>query len=150
MAVHDRLSCRGAAVHANVEPFDGLVSSKDVCSDLIEKQTDRAPLRLVEVEIRRRVSAGDDQRMQRRNRVGVIERDSKLILGDNRAVGRETEEALGHSVGHALTNSTQVTVVPRTLVDVALVTERLKIRDVVRTPMPSWQDVINLKPPFVC
>jgi hypothetical protein len=44
MAVHDRLCCRLAAVHANVETFDGLVSSKDVCPDLIEKQIDRAVL----------------------------------------------------------------------------------------------------------
>ena len=71
-------------------------------------------------------------------------------MRDNRAVGRETEEALGHSVDHALTNSTQVTVVPRTFVGVALVAESLEVREVVSASVTPRDDVVYLKRPLLC
>ena len=42
-------------------------------------------------------------------------------------------------------NGTQVAVVARTLIGVALVAERLKVREVVGAPVPSRQDVIDLQ-----
>jgi hypothetical protein len=75
MAVHDGLTRRLAAVHANVEALDRCVGSEHVQSHLIENEIDGAPLGLVKVEIGGCVTPGDDQRVQWRDRVGIVERE---------------------------------------------------------------------------
>ena len=62
----------------------------------------------------------------------------------------EAEEALNDPVGHLLTNGAQVAIVSRTLIGVALVAERLEVREVVAPAVPSGQDVINLQPSLIC
>ena len=94
MAVHDGLTRRLAAVHANIEALDRCVGSEHVQSHLIENEIDGAPLGLVKVEIGGCVTPGDDQRVQWRDRVGIVEREGELILRDDRAVSRVAEEAL--------------------------------------------------------
>jgi hypothetical protein len=88
MAVHDGLTRRLAAVHANVEALDRCVGSEQVQSHLIENEIDGAPLGLVKVEIGGCVTPGDDQRVQWRDRVGIVEREGELILRDDWAVSR--------------------------------------------------------------
>ena len=149
MTVHDGLPCRNAAVHAHVEALDPFVLREHLPSHLIKEQVDRAPLGLVEVEEGRRVPARHDQRVQRRHGMRIVERDGQLVLRDYRAVRWEAEEAVGYPFRHASANLTHVGVVSRTLVSVALVAESLEVRDVIRTTVASWQDVIDLKPPFI-
>ena len=94
MAVHDGLTRRLAAVHADVEALDRCVGSEHVQSHVIENEIDGAPLGLVKVEIGGCVTPGDDQRVQWRDRVGIVEREGELILRDDWAVSRVAEEAL--------------------------------------------------------
>ena len=149
MTVHDGLPCRNAAVHAHVEALDPFVLREHLPSHLIKEQVDRTTLGLVEVEEGRRVSARHDQRMQRRHRMRIVERDGQLVLRDYRTVRWEAEEAVGYPFRHTSANLTYVGVVSRAFVGVALVAESLKVRDVIRTTVASWQDVIDLKPPFI-
>jgi hypothetical protein len=88
MAVHDGLTRRLAAVHANIEALDRCVGSEHVQSHLIENEIDGAPFGLVKVEIGGCVTPGDDQRVQWRDRVGIVEREGELILRDDWAVSR--------------------------------------------------------------
>src|SRR5262249_10765586 len=57
MAVHDRLPCRRAAVHPHIEAFDCLVCSEQALSHSIQDCVDRAPLRIMEIEIGRCMTA---------------------------------------------------------------------------------------------
>jgi hypothetical protein len=94
MAVHDRLSRGLSAVHAHVEAFDRFVLSEHLQSHLIQKQIDRAPLWVMEVEIGDSVTARDDQGVQWCDRVGIVERGGQFVLRDDRTVARATKEAL--------------------------------------------------------
>ena len=88
---------------------------------------------------------GEGRSARASHRVSTAERDGQLVLRDDRSVRTEAEEALRDPVSHLLTNSTQVAVISRTLVGVALVAERLEVREVVAPAVPSGQDVIELQ-----
>ena len=98
MTVHDGLPCSGAAVYADVETLDLFILTEHLQPHLIEEQVDRAPLGLVEVEEGRGMPARHDQRVQRRHRMGVVERDGQPVLCDNRSVRGKAKEALSASV----------------------------------------------------
>jgi hypothetical protein len=51
VTVHDRLTRDHPTIHAHVETLDGLVGSENIFPNLIEQQVDRAPFRVVEIEI---------------------------------------------------------------------------------------------------
>ena len=92
---------------------------------------------------------GEGRSARASHRVSIAERDGQLVLRDDRSVRTEAEEALRDPVSHLLTNSTQVAVISRTLVGVALVAERLEVREVVAPAVPSGQDVIELQPSLI-
>ena len=89
---------------------------------------------------------GEGRSARASHRVSVVERDGQR---DDRSVRTEAEEALRDPVSHLLTNSAQVAVISRTLVGVALVAERLEVREVVAPAVPSGQDVIELQPSLI-
>jgi len=72
MAVHDSLARNLAAVHAHVKALNSFISSEYIVPCLIKKHIDRAPLRIVKVEVGDGVASRHNQRVQRSDRVGIV------------------------------------------------------------------------------
>lgn len=91
----------------------------------------------------------DDQSMQRGNGVEVPEGHSEAVLSYEFSAFMFTEGAAFLASINISTDRSEVGVVSRSLVAVALVAKRLEVGPVVASAVPPWNDVIDMQEALV-
>jgi len=148
VAVGDCLSGDFPRIDPDVETFDRFVGSDDLGSNRIKEKADGPSLGLIKVEVSCDVSARDSQSVQRRHGEPVADSHRKLVLGDH-PFTHVAEHTVRLFQPELLADGTEIGIVSRTLVGVALIAERLKVRPIIAAGMPPGNNVINFERPLI-